>query len=119
MNIATTTGPSNQRIAARRCLAPALALALALAAPSVHADIDAGWRAYQDGDFATALTEWQPLADSGDARAQYNLGVMHDEGKGVARDRALAVSWWRRAAEQDFAPAQHNVANSYIAGEGV
>ena len=37
------------------------------------ADFQDGWRAYQKGDFATALKEWRPLADGGDARSQFTL----------------------------------------------
>ena len=31
--------------------------------------------AHNRGDYATALDEWRPLAEQGDALAQYNLGV--------------------------------------------
>ena len=37
-------------------------------------DFDRGLAAAQSGDFATALKEWRPLAEQGDALAQYNLG---------------------------------------------
>lgn len=88
------------------------------AATSALADFETGWRAYQQADFAAALGEWVPLAEGGDPRAQYNLGVMHDEGKGLARNPALAVEWWRKAAGQGMVRAMHNLANAYIAGEG-
>jgi len=45
------------------------------------ADFQTGWQAYQQGDFAVALREWQPLADGGDPRALYNVGVLYDQGK--------------------------------------
>ena len=47
------------------------------------ADFDKGLIAAQNGDFATALREWTPLAEQGDASAQFNLGVMYRNGKGV------------------------------------
>ena len=96
-----------------------LAAAVMLAASPAAADFESGWQAYQRGDFAAALAEWKPLAGSGDARAQYNLGVLFDQGKGVAQDRARAVAWWTKAAAQGMAAAQHNLANSMIAGDGV
>ena len=46
-------------------------------------DFEVGWQAYQEGDFATALRIWLPLAEAGDPLAQYNIGVMHDEGRTV------------------------------------
>ena len=38
------------------------------------------------GDYATALRLWRPLADQGDASAQYNLGVMYAKGRGRAAE---------------------------------
>ncbi len=52
---------------------------------------DKGWEAYQQGDFATALEIWAPLAEEGDAKAQYNLGILYDQGKGVARNPRRAL----------------------------
>ncbi len=42
-----------------------LVLALALSAPVLAADFQAGKEAYDRGDYATALKEWRPLADQG------------------------------------------------------
>jgi uncharacterized protein len=42
---------------------------------AAHADYAAGWKAIQSGDFATALQEWKPLAEQGNAKAQVNLGT--------------------------------------------
>ncbi|MBT3559144.1 MAG: sel1 repeat family protein [Rhodospirillales bacterium] len=46
-----------------------------------------GWAHYQQGDFYGAVQIWLPLAESGDARAQYNVGLMFDEGRGVVQDQ--------------------------------
>jgi TPR repeat protein len=56
--------------------------------------------AYDKGDYATALRLWQPLAEQGDVRAQTNLGLMFYTGQGVPQDLAVAVTWYRKAAEQ-------------------
>jgi len=40
------------------------------------------------------------LAEQGNVEAQYNLGVIYAEGRGVAKDETEAVSWFRKAAEQ-------------------
>ena len=39
--------------------------------------------AYDRGDYATALRLMRPLAEQGNARAQFNLGVMYTKGQGV------------------------------------
>ena len=82
-------------------------------------DIGIGLAAYQTGDFATALKEWQPLAKQGNASAQKNLGFMYKNGKGVAQDYAEAVKWYRLAAEQGYASAQYNLGFMYKNGDGV
>jgi uncharacterized protein len=63
-------------------------------------DFDKGWAAYKSGDFATAMKEWKPLAEQGNADAQNNLGFMYRNGEGVTQDYAEAVKWFRKAAEQ-------------------
>ena len=63
-------------------------------------DFQKGADAYMEGDFVTALKEWTPLAEQGDADAQTNLGVMYDNGQGVPQDDKTAVKWFTLAAEQ-------------------
>jgi uncharacterized protein len=60
-------------------------------------DVDKGLEAANRGDFATALQEWRPLAEQGNADAQFNLGVMYSKGRGVPQDYVEAVNWYRRA----------------------
>ena len=50
-----------------------------------------GLNAYHSGDFATALSEWKPLAEQGHSPSQYNLGFMHYKGEGVPQDYEAAV----------------------------
>ena len=87
--------------------------------PPAWADFQAGFAAYNRGDYATALREWKPLAEQGDADAQFNLGVMYSHGQGVPQDYAEAVRWYRRAAEQGDADAQFNLGVKYDNGQGV
>ena len=75
--------------------------------------------AYQAGDFATALRELQPLADSGNVTAQTILGFMYANGQGVAPDTAEAIKWFKLAAIQGSSDAQHNLGFIYDAGQGV
>ena len=57
--------------------------------------------------------------DRGDASAQFYLGWAYDNGKGVPKDDAQAVTWYRKAAEQGYADAQNALGVSYDHGEGV
>ena len=86
---------------------------------TAFAGFDEGLAAANKGDFATALKEWQPLADQGHAVAQFNLGIMYHIGEGVAKDEAQAVQWYRKAADQGHAKAQYNLGLMYYNGEGV
>ena len=65
---------------------------------SWSADLQKGLDAANRGDFATALREWQPLAEQGDASAQNNLGFMYVYGKGVLQDYVRAHMWFNIAA---------------------
>ena len=77
------------------------------------ADFQKGLDAAERGDYATALKEWTPLAEQGNAIAQFNLGVMYDEGIGVPQDYNTAVKWVTLAAEQGNADAQYNLGLMY------
>ena len=90
-----------------------------LAAPASAQDFKAGLDAYDRGDFAAALKEWRPLAELGDARAQFNLGVILFNGQGVPHDPAKAVEWYRAAADQGYGPAQANLSFMYETGQGL
>lgn len=83
------------------------------------ADFQAGMDANNRGDYATALREWRPLAEQGDALAQYNLGVLHRKGRGVPQDDVQARQWYEKAAAQGQAKAQFNLGTLYFNGEGV
>ena len=78
-----------------------------------------GYQSYLKGDYSAAFEEWLPLAELGDAEAQYNLGVMYDEGAGRERDLGLAAQWYRKAAGQGFVDAQTNLGIMYMNGQGV
>ena len=86
-----------------------LAVLLGSAGMSRGDDFQKGQTAYQNGDFATALREWKPLAEQRYARAQYLLGLMYVTGRGVPLNHKTAVKWYRLAAAQGYAPAQKNL----------
>ena len=74
---------------------------------------------YEAGDFATAFTEFKPLAEQGDAGAQYYFGLTYAKGEGVIEDYKEAAKWFRLAAEQGYAIAQGNLGVAYYSGQGV
>jgi TPR repeat protein len=91
----------------RRPVVAATAIALAwLAAAPAAADVKAGVEAWQAGNFEAAIREWRPLADGGDADAQFNMGQAYKLGRGVPTDLAIAQGWYEKAARQGHGPAQ-------------
>ena len=78
-----------------------------------------GIDAYAQGNFAVASKKLQPVAEQGNADAQFRLGLMHREGKGVPQDDKQAVTWLSKAAEQGQVEAQENLGLSYAKGLGV
>jgi len=68
---------------------------------------------------AELVKQFREDADLGYPRAQFNLGVMYANGRGVYKNEVEAVKWYRKAAEQGLANAQFNLGVSYINGVGV
>jgi Sel1 repeat len=71
------------------------------------AGLDSGVSAFERGDYQTAQQELRPLAESGNPKAQYYIGLMAYSGKGVAPDSAEAIKWIKPAAENGMADAQY------------
>ena len=65
-----------------------------------------GKDAYWDENYKTALVLLTPFAEDGDAGAQYYLGNMYSDGKGVPENDKTAVEWYTLAAEQGHVYAQ-------------
>ena len=61
------------------------------------------------GAQGTKTAELIQKAKRGDPKAQYQLGVMYDNGLGVPKDSSEAIRWWRRAAEQGNKDAQAHI----------
>ena len=96
-----------------------IALALFAAVPAGAQDFATGVTAFQRGDYATAIKNWMPLAEKGDAEAQRNVGIMFQQGLGVPQSDVDAVYWYRKAAESGHARAQQNLGVMYQEGAGV
>ena len=97
-------------------LAPAFMTDSGASAQSYAAGLDA----YDRGNYEEALRILRPLAEEGDARAQYGLGKIYETGGGpITPDAKQAVYWYSRSAEQGIAAAQNNLALMYAEGRGV
>jgi TPR repeat protein len=82
----------------------AIVLVLSFAAPVAAGPFEDAVEAHSGGDYRKALRLIRPLANDGDAVAQFNLGLMYATGQGVQQDNAAAALWFRKAAEQGYAP---------------
>ncbi len=82
-------------------------VAIMMATPA-FADVKAGVDAWSRGDYTSAISQWRPLAISGDADAQFNLGQAYKLGRGVPVDLKLAEDWYRKAALQGHLQAEDN-----------
>ncbi len=103
-----------------RTLTPIVFILCLLVWPAlVQADFQTGMDAYDQGDYATALKEWRPLAEQGDMLAQFNLGSLYERGQGVPQDHMQAGDWWRKAADQGYPFAQAQLGVLYHLGQGV
>jgi len=70
-------------------------------------------------DYAEAMRWYRIAADQGNARANYNIGVLYERGWGVTQDYAETMRWYRKAAEQGDVFAQFNIGGLYTNGWGV
>lgn len=97
----------------------AVYILLVLAAAAAQADGAAGLKAVERGDYETALREFKPLAEQGNAEAQINLGNLYMKGLGVEQDYAAAGNWYRQAAEHGDPIGQSKLGILYYYGLGV
>ena len=115
----------------RLLILPVLLLTLLVGNSAFSADEQKGLDAALSGDYATALREWTPLAEQGNARAQYNLGKLIFGGEDQSRAPSgfsfvqseqtyrTAIYWFERAASQGHTNAQYYLGVMYEEGRGV
>ena len=66
-----------------------------------------------------SLAELKQKAEQGDSKAQFDLGVIHEHGRGVLQDYQEAARWYRAAADQGLSSGQYNLGVMYDDGRGV
>ena len=70
-------------------------------------------------DYAKALKYYQYAAEKNDSHAQFRLGYIYDQGKGVTQNYAEAMKWYLKSANQGNESAQYNIGVMYDEGYGV
>ena len=78
----------------------AVILVLGFATPGGAGPLEDADAAIKRRDYATAVRLIRPLAEQGDANAQYKLGVFYDNGLGVPQDKIRAYMWLNLSAAQ-------------------
>ncbi len=103
----------------RPLIALSLLLALAVAPPAFAAPIDDANAAYQRGNYAAAEKILLPIAEGGNAYAQYRLGLVYLEATGEMRSPDEAAKWLESSALQGQPHAQYKLGILYVNGNGV
>lgn len=96
-----------------------IALFLALPVTVAAASFEEGSAAYRGGNYASAREIWTPLANAGDANAQYALGYLYQYGMGAPVDTTQAARWYEKSARQGDRDAQYALGTLLQFGDGV
>lgn len=97
-----------------------LMLLIAVAWPTAgRADYDAGYAAFQEGDYQAAFREWEPLAQNGEVDAMFALGYLYEYGEGVTQSYRQAAYWYGKAADAGDVDAAVAMGYLYESGLGV
>jgi TPR repeat protein len=86
--------------------------------------LDARSEATRDADLAgkgdeSALSRLRKAAEQGDGYAEFHLGLLYMDGKGVPQNAEQGIVWLRKSGEQGYAVAQDRLSSLYEKGKGV
>ncbi|XP_059030878.1 death ligand signal enhancer isoform X3 [Mustela lutreola] len=70
----------------------------------------------RNGDYVAAFSYFQKAADYGYSKAQYNVGLCHEHGRGTPKDLGKAVLSYQLAASQGHRLAQYRYARCLLQG---
>jgi len=89
-----------------------------LTAGLAKADVAAGQKAFDEGNYEKAMSEWQGAADKGDPEAEFGLGSLYEQGLGgLFQDYKRAEYWYSKAAGQGNTEALYRLAVIWAAGD--
>ena len=100
---------------------PSTPTVAASSADPTRAALTEGERAYNAGDDAKALAIFLPLAQGGNATAQFRVARIYTRGKGVPVNEAQSCHWWEALANQNAptaATAAVNLGRCFETAEG-
>ena len=86
---------------------------------TIDMDLSSGIAAFEAKHFNSATSLLGPLAQSGNAEAQYRMAIMAQNGLGMVENELLAFRFMREAAESGMGLAQHGLGFMYLQGECV
>ncbi|VAW52348.1 hypothetical protein MNBD_GAMMA05-705 [hydrothermal vent metagenome] len=93
-------------------------LTVSLSTVVTASNLEDAVEAMRTGNFAEAYCIMRPLAEDGDADAQYNIGWMYLNGYGLRVNDSLALDWWEKASSQGHTDANFSIGMLYSLGEG-
>lgn len=96
-----------------------LTILLLLPLLAVAGPLDDGLAAFHQDNYAQAFNIWKPLAEAGNADAQYNVGLLYMKGLGVEKNSRTARQLFMAAAKQGQPDAQYNLGLMYYNGTTV
>ena len=73
----------------------------------------------QSNEVSAALHLLRPLAENGDAEAQYRIGQLYEEALEVANSGTNALEWYKQSAEQGHAHAQFSLGRLFVVGHDI
>ena len=84
-------------------------------------DIEVCLRDYSEAeDYKVEATKWfRKAAEQGHTEAQYKLGKMYEDGRGVEQDSKKAIEWYQKAADRGLYGALYTLGKMYEDGSGV
>lgn len=115
---ATVNLPLGKAALSRLPFFPALLFTL-LPFPASADDLGDAMAFSVKADYVHAATAFQRAAENGNAEAQFNLGLLYQEGRGLGQDFNQAAVWFNKAAEQGHTLAQVYLASLLFNGKGV
>lgn len=82
-------------------------------------DYQRGLNCSKSGDYKNALLYFSKAAKKGNDKAQYELGLIYQMGRGVNRNTPEAIKWWQKSANQGNVYSLFALGYMYDSGDGV
>ncbi|MFT7300088.1 MAG: TPR repeat protein [Porticoccus sp.] len=93
--------------------------AFVFATASFASTLEEGYEAIRSGKLEEGLAILSPLAEQGDADAQYGVAILYKEGWGTDKNEQKSFENYEKAAKQGHVNAMFYTASDYQSGTGV